>query len=139
MDEAIARESSIPHAVGDPKHARKHPAREPGYPVTALPEVPGGTCQEVQGRKLAMNGHGKSDRPMDKDMTLANGSKVMMDGTVMMKNGKKMMMKDGMCMDMSGAMMPANGIMMKEGMSMDMDGNMIRMEGMKKKSAKMKK
>ena len=43
--------------------------------------------------------------PMVKDMTMSDGSKVMMDGTVIKKDGSKMMMKNGDSMDMSGMMM----------------------------------
>lgn len=41
---------------------------------------------------------------MDKEMTTKNGTIVMMDGTVKMKDGKTMKMKEGDCMDMSGKM-----------------------------------
>ncbi len=41
---------------------------------------------------------------MDKDMTMKNGTMVMTDGSVKMKNGKKMMMKDGQCVYMDGKM-----------------------------------
>ncbi len=42
--------------------------------------------------------------PMEKDMTMANGTKCMVNGECVMKNGEKMMMKDGECMDMNGKM-----------------------------------
>ncbi len=42
--------------------------------------------------------------PMEKDMTMTNGTKCMVNGECVMKNGEKMMMKDGECMDMSGKM-----------------------------------
>lgn len=42
--------------------------------------------------------------PMDKDMTMADGTKCMTNGECVMKNGEKMMMKDGECMDMNGKM-----------------------------------
>jgi len=41
---------------------------------------------------------------MDKDMTLSNGTKVMMDGTMKSKDGKTMMMKEGDIMYMNGEM-----------------------------------
>jgi len=41
---------------------------------------------------------------MDKDMTIGNGTMVMMDGTVKMKDGKTMTMKDGEMIDMNGKM-----------------------------------
>ena len=43
--------------------------------------------------------------PMEKDMTLRNGTKFMVDGTCMTKDGKKTMMKEGEMMDMDGKMM----------------------------------
>ena len=42
--------------------------------------------------------------PMDKDMTMKNGTVCMVNGECVMKNGEKMKMKDGECMDMSGKM-----------------------------------
>jgi hypothetical protein len=41
---------------------------------------------------------------MEKDMTLSNGTMVMMDGSMKMKNGKKMMMKNGDIMSMDRKM-----------------------------------
>src|SRR3954470_21612954 len=52
---------SGPRAVKDLEHAQKHPTREPGDPVSTRAGWHRGSRQEVQGRKLAMNGHGKSD------------------------------------------------------------------------------
>jgi hypothetical protein len=42
--------------------------------------------------------------PMDKDMTMKNGTKCMVNGECIMKDGKKMTMKEGECMDMDGKM-----------------------------------
>lgn len=42
---------------------------------------------------------------MDNDATMTNGTMVMADGSVKMKDGKTMMMKEGDCMDMDGKMM----------------------------------
>lgn len=61
MDESIKREAFIPHAVKEPAHAQKQSAREPGEPAFAPEAV--GPRQEVPGRNLTMNEHGKSDRP----------------------------------------------------------------------------
>jgi hypothetical protein len=52
------------------------------------------------------------DMAMDKDMTMENGVKVMTDGTVIKKNGKKKTMKDGDMMTMDGKMKRGG---MKEG------------------------
>jgi RNA-directed DNA polymerase len=63
-DASPTREAFEPHGVEDPEHAQKQLAREPGDPVLARPDKRIGTCQEVHGRELTMNGHGKSDRPV---------------------------------------------------------------------------
>ena len=54
--------------------------------------------------KMMMMKDGKM-MAMDQDMTMSNGTMVMMDGTVKMKDGKTMMMKDGESMAMDGKMM----------------------------------
>jgi len=41
---------------------------------------------------------------MEKEMTLGNGTMVMTDGTIKMKNGKTMKMTEGQSMSMSGKM-----------------------------------
>jgi hypothetical protein len=53
--------------------------------------------------KVMMIKEGKS-MPMDKELTLTNGSKVTVDGTVTMKDGTTMMMKEGDMMSMDGEM-----------------------------------
>ena len=42
--------------------------------------------------------------PMEMDMTMSDGTKVMMDGKVMMKDGTTRMMMDGEAMTMDGKM-----------------------------------
>ena len=42
--------------------------------------------------------------PMEKEMTMKNGTKCMANGDCVMKDGKKMKMKEGECMDMNGKM-----------------------------------
>lgn len=42
--------------------------------------------------------------PMEKDMTMKNGTKCMTNGECVMKDGKKMKMNEGECMDMDGKM-----------------------------------
>ena len=42
--------------------------------------------------------------PMEKDMTMKNGTVCMVNGECVMKDGKKMTMKEGECMNMSGKM-----------------------------------
>jgi hypothetical protein len=54
---------------------------------------------------------GGQSMQLEKEMTLANGWKVMPNGEVLMKEGKKMQMKDGMKMDMTGKMMKAGKMM----------------------------
>ena len=41
---------------------------------------------------------------MDKDIKMKNGTTCMVNGECVMKDGKKIMMKEGDCMDMSGKM-----------------------------------
>jgi hypothetical protein len=53
--------------------------------------------------KVMMIMQGKS-MPLDKELTLTNGSKVTVDGTVTMKDGTKTMMKEGDMMSMDGEM-----------------------------------
>lgn len=63
--------------------------------------------------KMMMLKSGMSS-PMDKEMTLANGTKVMPSGDVMMKDGKKMMMKEGMMMGMDGNVTAMKSMMKKK-------------------------
>lgn len=42
--------------------------------------------------------------PMEKNMTMKNGTVCMVNGECVMKDGKKMTMKEGECMDMNGKM-----------------------------------
>jgi hypothetical protein len=58
----------------------------------------------MKGGKVWVIKDGKTTA-MDKDMDMPNGNKVMMDGTVMMKDGSKMTMKEGDHMNMNGDMM----------------------------------
>jgi hypothetical protein len=54
--------------------------------------------------KVMMIMEGKS-MLADKELTLSNGAKVTVDGTVTMTDGKKMMMKEGDMMTMDGEIM----------------------------------
>ena len=54
--------------------------------------------------KMMMMKDGKM-MPMDREMTMSNGTKVMKDGKMMMKDGEEMNMKDGQMMMMDGKMM----------------------------------
>jgi hypothetical protein len=60
-------------------------------------------CCIMKDGKMMMMKNGKM-MPMDKEMTMKNGTKCMTNGECVMKDGKKMMMKEGDCMDMSGKM-----------------------------------
>lgn len=51
--------------------------------------------------KLMMVKNGKLTM-MDHEMSMANGTKVMPNGTILKKDGTKMMMKEGQHMDMAG-------------------------------------
>lgn len=60
-------------------------------------------CCMMKGGKMMVMKDGKT-MPMEKDMTMKNGTKCMTTGECTMKDGKKMMMKEGDCMEMSGKM-----------------------------------
>jgi len=60
-------------------------------------------CVMMKDGKMMMMKDGKM-MPMDKDMTMSDGTVCMMDGTCKMKNGKTMMMKNGDKCDMNGKM-----------------------------------
>jgi hypothetical protein len=55
--------------------------------------------------KMMMMMDGKASGPMDHDITMSDGTKVMKDGMVKMKDGKEMPMKEGRIMMMDGKMM----------------------------------
>jgi len=57
-------------------------------------------CMMKDGKMMSVK-NGKK-MPMDKDMTMKNGTKCMTNGDCVMKDGKTMKMKEGECMDMSG-------------------------------------
>ena len=63
-DISISQEMFRPRVVVDPAHARKLFAREPGGPVSGRSGWRCGPRCETQGSTAAMNGHGKSDRPI---------------------------------------------------------------------------
>lgn len=44
--------------------------------------------------------------PMEKDLTMSNGTKVMRDGSYMHRDGKKVMLKEGEHLDMGGKISP---------------------------------
>ncbi len=75
--------------------------------------------------KMMMLKSGMSS-PMDKEMTLANGTKVMPSGDVIMKHGKKMMMKEGMMMGMDGKMMGSGKKMMDKKPMMEKKDDMMK-------------
>jgi hypothetical protein len=60
-------------------------------------------CCMMKDGKMCCVKDGKT-MPMDKDMTMKNGTKCMTNGECIMKDGKKMQMKEGECMEMSGKM-----------------------------------
>ena len=68
-------------------------------------------CMMKDGKMMQMKA-GKM-MPMEKDMTMKNGTKCMTNGECIMKNGKKMKMKEGECIDMGGKMSDC-GMMMKD-------------------------
>lgn len=52
--------------------------------------------------------------PMNKDMTMKNGTKCMTNGECITKDGKKTMLKEGECIDMNGKMGMCNHKMKQE-------------------------
>jgi hypothetical protein len=56
-------------------------------------------CAEMKNGKLTMMKEGKE---MTADVTLANGTKIMMDGTVTIKDGTKRSLTDGECVNDNG-------------------------------------
>jgi hypothetical protein len=74
--------------------------------------------------KMMMMKDGKATGPMDHEMSMTDGCKVMPDGTMKMKDGKEMHMKEGQMMTMDGKMMEG-------GKAMEHDKGM-KMEGMDK-------
>lgn len=62
--------------------------------------------------KMWMTKNGKT-MPMDAEVTLDNGMKVMTDGTYMDKNGTTMRLKNGESIGMNGKMMPMKKNKMK--------------------------
>ena len=59
----------------------------------------------MQDGKMMRMTDGKATGPMDHEMTMSDGTKVMPDGMVQRKDGKAMHMKDGQMMLMDGKMM----------------------------------
>lgn len=60
-------------------------------------------CCVMKDGKMMHHKDGKMT-PMEKDMTMKNGTVCMVNWECVMKDGKKMAMKDGECMDMNGKM-----------------------------------
>jgi hypothetical protein len=66
------------------------------------------------GKMMMMKG-GKASGPMEKDMTMSNGTTVMSDGTVKTKDGGETHMKEGQIMMMDGHMMDGGNSSMMGG------------------------
>ena len=73
--------------------------------------------------KMMMMQDGKEVARMDRETTLSDGTKVMMNGKVVMKGGKVMQMKEGQTVMMDGKMMEAD-----KGMAGDKDMKMEKVE-----------
>lgn len=58
-------------------------------------------CCIMKDGKMMMHKDGKT-MPMEKEMTMKNGTKCMVNGECVMKDGTKTTMKEGECMYMSG-------------------------------------
>src|SRR5947208_3415592 len=57
-------------------------------------------CAEIRNGKLTVLNEGM---PIAEDITLANGTKIMMDGTVMMQDGTNRALTDGECIEKDGS------------------------------------
>ena len=66
-------------------------------------------------RKMVMMKGGKATGPMEKDMTMSNGTTVMSDGTVKMKDGGETHLKEGQMMMMDGHLMDGGNSSMMGG------------------------
>ena len=70
--------------------------------------------------KLMMMHDGREVSRMDREMTLSNGTKIMMNGKMKMKNGKEMQLQEGQMVMMDGKMMEVK--MMEGDKDMKMEG-----------------
>jgi hypothetical protein len=59
----------------------------------------------MKGGKMTRMQDGKEIGRMDREMTMSNGTKIMMNGKMMMKGGKEMQMKEGQMVMLDGKMM----------------------------------
>ena len=58
----------------------------------------------MKGGKIWMLHDGKEVGPIDRETTLSNGTKVRMNGKMLMKNGKEMQLQEGQIMMLDGKM-----------------------------------
>ena len=91
--------------------AQTIPAAKPMAAHTQMGEMSKDCCMMKDGKMMMMKG-GKM-MPMTENMTMADGTVCMTDGTCKMKDGKTMAMKNGQCMMMDGKMTMMGG--MKKG------------------------
>jgi hypothetical protein len=74
--------------------------------ATATPPDPFGWkfkyCAEMRKGKLTVLNEGK---PITTDVMLDNGTKIMMDGTVLMQDGTKRALTDGECVEKDGSIL----------------------------------
>jgi hypothetical protein len=70
--------------------------------------------------KLMMMHDGREVSRMDREMTLSNGTKIMMNGKMKMKNGKEIQLQEGQMVMMDGKMMEVK--MMEGDKDMKMEG-----------------
>src|ERR1041384_4935796 len=84
----------------------KTEAKPQTAPAASTTKSPMHDYMIMKAGKMMMMKEGKM-MPMDKDMELTNGTKVMMDGTVLKKDGTKTMMNEGDRIYMNGNMRSA--------------------------------
>ena len=78
----------------------------------------------MHGRMMMVDAKTNATAAMDKEMMLNDGTKVMVDGTVMRANGTQFMLHEGESIWMDGIFMKA-GEMMKGGMESTQDSSMM--------------
>jgi hypothetical protein len=88
-------------------------------------------CAKMKDGKMQVMHDGNT---ITSDVTLSNGTKIMMDGTVMKSDGTKMKLKEGECVDKNGM----SSMDDKKGMNKDKDMNNKDNKDMDKKKGSTK-
>jgi hypothetical protein len=78
--------------------------------VMTMTGEPMGNCVVMKGGKMMMTSKSGKLVPMKKNMTMSDGTKCMVDGTCVMKNGTKMTLKEGEVMDSQSKVFQLKGL-----------------------------